>query len=111
MTDNMHWAGNFKGEIAQIGNGTATATTGGYMSDFWSDFYKRIRRCNRFLEHVNSAYFIDEKERERMIAEAKISHTSTFGFLIKCKELFTSLFRHIISFKLKIRINLQHQSI
>lgn len=71
MTDNMHWAGNFKGEIAQIGNGTATATTGGYMSDFWSDFYKRIRRCNRFLEHVNSAYFIDEKERERMIAEAK----------------------------------------
>lgn len=71
MTDNMHWAGNFKGEIAQIGNGTATATTGGYMSDFWSDFYKRIRRCNRFLENVNSAYFIDEKERERMIAEAK----------------------------------------
>lgn len=71
MTDNMHWAGNFKGEIAQIGNGTATATTGGYMSDFWSDFYKRIRRCNRFLEHVNTAYFIDENERERMIAEAK----------------------------------------
>lgn len=71
MTDNMHWGGNFKGEIAQIGNGTATATTGGYMSDFWSDFYKRIRRCNRFLEHVNTAYFIDENERERMIAEAK----------------------------------------
>ncbi len=71
MTDNMHWAGNFKGEIGQIGNGTATATTGGYMNDFWSHFYMRIRRCNRFLENVNNAYFIDEKERERMIAEAK----------------------------------------
>ena len=32
MTDNMHWAGNFKGEIAQIGNGTATATTGGLLA-------------------------------------------------------------------------------
>ena len=40
-----------------------------------------------------------------------IAHTSTFGFLIKCKELFTSLFHHIISFKLKIHINFQHQCI
>lgn len=71
MTDNMYWSGNFKGEIANIGNGSLTTTTGGYMNDVWTDYYLRIRRCNRFLEHVDAAYFVDETERQRMIAEAK----------------------------------------
>lgn len=72
MTDNMHWAGNFMGIISQVGNGTATATSGGYFKDLWSEFYLRIRRCNRFLENVDKAYFLDENERGRMKAEAKV---------------------------------------
>lgn len=71
-TDNMYWSGNFKGEIANLGNGSATTTTGGYMNDLWTQYYMRIRRCNRFLDHVDAAYFVDEKERERMIAEARV---------------------------------------
>lgn len=70
-TDNMYWSGNFKGEIANLGNGSATTTTGGYMGDIWSEYYMRIRRCNRFLDHVGGAYFVEEYERERMIAEAR----------------------------------------
>lgn len=71
-TDNMYWSGNFKGEIANLGNGSATTTTGGYMNDLWTQYYLRIRRCNRFLEHVDAAYFVDEKERERMIADVRV---------------------------------------
>lgn len=71
MTDNAFWAGNFKGEITNIGNGSLTTTTGGFNSDVWSNYYSLIRRCNRFLENVDKAYFIEESERERMRAEAK----------------------------------------
>ena len=31
-----------------------------------------IRRCCRFLEHVDNAYFADESERARMKAEARV---------------------------------------
>ena len=71
MTDNIYWSGNFKGEIANMGNGSLTTTTGGYMNDVWSDYYTRIRRCCRVLEHIDEAYFVDEAERERMRAEAR----------------------------------------
>lgn len=70
-TDNMYWGGNFRNEITNMGNGSATTTTGGYMNMIWEEYYKRIRRCNRFLEHVGTAYFVDEYERDRMIAEAR----------------------------------------
>ena len=71
MTDNIYWSGNFKGEIANMGNGSLTTTTGGYMNDVWSDYYTRIRRCCRVLEHIDEAYFVDEAERERMRADAR----------------------------------------
>lgn len=70
MTDNVYWSGNFKGEIVNVGNGSLTTTTGGFMDDVWTDYYSRIRRCNRFLAHLDEAYFVDESERERMRAEA-----------------------------------------
>ena len=71
-TDNMYWSGNFRGEIVNIGNGSATTTTGGWLNDLWTQYYIRIRRCNRFLEHVDAAYFVDEKERQRMIADVRV---------------------------------------
>lgn len=70
-TDNLYWSGNFKGEIVNMGNGSVTTTTGGYMNDIWTQYYIRIRRCNRFLEHVDNAYFVEESEKERMRAEAR----------------------------------------
>lgn len=54
-----------------MGNGSVTTTTGGYINDIWTQYYIRIRRCNRFLEHVDNAYFVEETERERMRAEAR----------------------------------------
>lgn len=71
MSDNMYFASNFKQEIVNFGNGSVTPTTGGYVSDVWRNYYIFIRRCNRFLENVGKAYFTDEKERERIIAEAR----------------------------------------
>jgi len=71
MSDNMYFASNFKQEIVNLGNGSVTPTTSGYVSDVWKNDYIFIRRCNRFLENVGNAYFTDEKERERMIAEAR----------------------------------------
>ena len=71
MSDNMYFASNFKQEIVNFGNGSVTPTTSGYVSDLWRNDYIFIRRCNRFLQNVGNAYFTDEKERERMIAEAR----------------------------------------
>lgn len=71
-TDNEYFLSNFRTEIVNIGNGSATPTTGGYISDIWKEYYKYIRRCNRFLDHVGSAYFTKESERQRMIAEVKV---------------------------------------
>lgn len=70
-TDNMYWSGQFKGEIISLGNGSLSTTAQGYITDVWKEYYVKIRRCNRFLEHVGNAYFIEEYERERMIAEAR----------------------------------------
>lgn len=72
MTDNMYHVANFKGEIVNIGNGSHSPTTSGYISDIWKAWYERIRRCNRLLENIHKPYFSDEKERTRIIAEARI---------------------------------------
>lgn len=71
MTDNIYWGGNFRNEITNVGNGSLTTTTGGYMDLVWQAHYIRIRRCCRVLEHIDEAYFVDEAERERMRAEAR----------------------------------------
>ena len=42
------------------------------MNDLWTQYYMRIRRCNRFLDHVDAAYFVDEKRTGEMIAEARV---------------------------------------
>lgn len=70
MTDNMYFMSNFRQEIVNIGNGTVTPTTGGYISMLWENYYIYIRRCNRFLHFVENAYFTIEAERTRMKAEA-----------------------------------------
>lgn len=72
ITDNEYFFANFRNEIVNIGNGSLTPTTGGYISDIWKQYYIYIRRCNRFLEHVGSAYFTKESERQRMIADVRV---------------------------------------
>lgn len=72
MTDNMYHVANFKGEIVNIGNGSHTPTTSGYIKDIWKSWYQLIRRCNRLLENIHKPYFSDEKERARITAEARV---------------------------------------
>lgn len=72
MTDNMYHVANFKGEIVNVGNGSVSPTSGGYISEVWTEYYKLIRRCNRFLENISKPYFTDEAERRRMSAEIKV---------------------------------------
>lgn len=72
MTDNQYFRSNFQTEVVNLANGSATPTTGGYISKLWDKYYEYIRRCNRFLEHVGDAYFTLEYERERMIADVRV---------------------------------------
>ena len=71
-TDNMYWNGNFRGEIVNIGNGSVTPTTGGYIDMIWRQYYIYIRRCNRLLENIHRAYFPNEADRKRIIAETRV---------------------------------------
>lgn len=78
-TDNMYFFANFDQRIVQLGNGslivpTSTNDPTGWevVLDSWFNYYTYIRRCCRFLEHVDNAYFSDESERTRMKAEARV---------------------------------------
>ncbi|MCS2584252.1 hypothetical protein NXY00_15525 [Bacteroides sp. BFG-551] len=71
-TDNMYFFSNFEQRIVMLGNGslvplTETNDPSGWEDFFksWKNYYERIRRCNRFPEHVDQAYFTEESERTR----------------------------------------------
>ena len=79
MTDNMYSTANFEQYIVMMGNGSMVAPTSNNAPTSWEDtfntwqnYYTYIRRCCRFLEHVDAAYFSDESERTRMKVEAKV---------------------------------------
>lgn len=72
MSDNMYHSANFRSEVIDIGNGSHTPTTGGYIDMTWEWYYKAIRKCNRLLDNIHKAYFNDESERRRLIAETRI---------------------------------------
>lgn len=78
-TDNMYFFSNYEQRIVMLGNGslvppTDTNAPSNWEHTFnaWKNYYTKIRRCCRFLEHVDAAYFSDESERTRMKAEAKM---------------------------------------
>lgn len=71
MTDNMYHAGNYLGDVKTTGSGTNTASLGLGLN-MWSEYYKYIRRCSRFLENIDKPYFTDEAERQKMIGEVHI---------------------------------------
>ena len=78
-TDNMYFFSNFDQRIVHLVNGSLVPPTNNNnptgwegLMDQWSNAYIYIRRCCRFLEHVDNAYFADESERARMKAEARV---------------------------------------
>lgn len=78
-TDNMYLQSNFEQRIANMGNGSLVPPTDNNAPtnweatlNSWKNYYIRIRRCNRFLQFVDNAYFSDEKERTRMKAEIRV---------------------------------------
>lgn len=78
-TDNAYFSGNFDVRIQQLGNGSLLPPADGnapgsweYQFNTWNHCYIRIRRCNRFLENVDKAFFTVEEERARMKAEARV---------------------------------------
>ena len=78
-TDNMYFLSNFEQRIVMLGNGSLVPPTDNNAPSSWEDifwswryYYQKIRKCSRFLEHVDAAYFSDESERTRMKAEAKV---------------------------------------
>lgn len=79
MTDNMYSTANYEQRIVMMGNGSMVPPTHNnaptsWESTFntWQNYYLLIRKCSRFLEHVDAAYFSNESERTRMKAEAKV---------------------------------------
>lgn len=71
-TDNQYFLSNYEQQVVNMGNGSLLPTSGGYVDKIWEQYFIRIRRCNRFLEHINNAYFTIESERHRMIADIKV---------------------------------------
>ncbi len=78
-TDNMYFQSNFEQRLVSLGNGSLVPPTSNnapspWENTFstWQDCLLRIRRCNRFLEFVDNAYYSDESERTRMKADARI---------------------------------------
>lgn len=78
-TDNMYLQSNFEQRIVSMGNGSLVPPTDNNAPssweatlNSWNNYYVRIRRCNRFLQFVDKAYFADEKERTRMKAEIRV---------------------------------------
>lgn len=79
MTDNMYFQSNFEQRIVMMGNGSMVAPTSNNaptswesLFSTWNYYYGKIRKCCRFLEHVDAAYFSDEDERIRMKVEARV---------------------------------------
>ncbi|GAB6009777.1 RagB/SusD family nutrient uptake outer membrane protein [Dysgonomonas reticulitermitis] len=72
MSDNMYHSANFRSEIVEIGNGSHTPTTGGYIDMIFQEYYRMIRRCNRLLENIDRAYFTDQAEKRRYKAETRV---------------------------------------
>lgn len=78
-TDNMYFQSNFEQRIVNLGNGSLIPPTEANKPSAWEDtfnswqnYYTYIRRVNRFLKHVDNAYFSDESERTRLKAEARV---------------------------------------
>ena len=78
-TDNMYFQSNFEQRIVNLGNGSLIPPTpanrpSGWEAtiEIWGTYYNKIRKVNRFLQHVDGAYFSDESERTRMKAEARV---------------------------------------
>lgn len=78
-TDNLYFQGAFDIRITNLGNGSLVPPTPNNapspwenVFDAWQNYYVHIRRCNKFLQYVDNAYFADEKERIRMKAEIRI---------------------------------------
>ena len=69
LTDNAFHPGDFLSYVTRIANGSITPTDGG-INNFWMSRYSSIRSCSRLLEHLDNAFFIEEKERERIRGEA-----------------------------------------
>lgn len=78
-TDNLYFQSNFEQRIVSMGNGSLVPPTDNNAPssweatlDSWKNYYTYIRRCNRFLQFVDKAYFADERERTRMKAEIRV---------------------------------------
>lgn len=78
-TDNLYFQSNFEQRIVSMGNGSLVPPTDNNAPssweatlDSWKNYYIYIRRCNRFLQFVDKAYFADERERTRMKAEIRV---------------------------------------
>lgn len=51
----------------------------GFIANYWSSAYKRIGKCNRFIEGINSSS--DFEDKTRMIAEARFLRATQYHYL------------------------------
>lgn len=73
-SDNGYWYREFHTDVNHLGSGSLTAAetfTLGSTDTMWGAYYNRIRRINRLIDHIGTAYFTEESDRTRMIADAR----------------------------------------
>lgn len=64
--------------LAAISSGRMTASTG-TLANYWSSAYRRIGRCNRFLEGVQS--MADGPKKTRLIADVRFMRATQYHYL------------------------------
>lgn len=65
--DAFQWA-HWNGKLQQIGDGSATASTGEFIPERWTMCYRMIYRANYLLENIDKVT-LDETDKKRYLGE------------------------------------------
>jgi len=80
-TDNAYDRRGDNSAFNMLTNG-ALVNTNGYLANYWSLSYRRIARCNYFLENIRKAAgVLDEAKIARMSAEARFIRACQYFYL------------------------------
>lgn len=78
-SDNAYHGQGDNINFVRLSNGTLVSTMG-ILLDYWEAAYKRVARCNDFLENIGKTP-MSEADKKRMIAEVKFIRACQYFYL------------------------------
>ncbi len=79
-TPNAYQWAHWEGKEQQIGNGSVTTSTGGFVTGRWTACYKMIYRVNYFLENIDKVE-LSEEAKKRYLGEAHFLRGVAYSLL------------------------------